>query len=61
MLQDEKVAGTIHVAYGNNASFGGKNTSKSHVDFLVRDPRFTVRYSDDSPPGALMREGRLLI
>lgn len=60
MLQDEKVAGTIHIAFGANDFFGGKNKSKSHVDFLIRNPQLTVSYIDDKPPRILTREGKLL-
>lgn len=59
MLQDEKVAGTIHIAFGDNTSFGGWNNSKSHIDFLVRNPELTVYYPD-RPPQTIMREGKLL-
>ena len=34
-LEDEKVAGTIHVALGDNASFGGDVVSKIHLDGIV--------------------------
>jgi len=61
LLQDEKVAGTIHVAFGNNDFFGGKNTSKSHVDFLVRDPELTIIYGGGRPPRVIMFEGQLLL
>ncbi|MFA4844112.1 MAG: aminopeptidase [Candidatus Margulisiibacteriota bacterium] len=60
MLQDEKVAGTIHIAFGFNRNFGGRNNSKSHFDFLVRDPELTVYYPD-RPPQTIMRAGKLLI
>jgi leucyl aminopeptidase (aminopeptidase T) len=34
-LEDEKVSGTIHLALGNNVSFGGKNDVPVHMDGVV--------------------------
>lgn len=34
-LEDEKVLGTIHLALGNNLSFGGKNDVPIHLDAVV--------------------------
>lgn len=60
ILQDEKVAGTIHLAFGKNTFFGGQNKSNSHIDFLVRSPELIVHYPD-CPPLTIMRAGQLLI
>ncbi len=38
ILEDEKVYGTIHIAFGNNMSMGGKISVSSHLDGLVKDP-----------------------
>jgi leucyl aminopeptidase (aminopeptidase T) len=38
ILEDEKVYGTIHIAFGNNVSMGGKINVKSHIDGLVKSP-----------------------
>lgn len=38
ILEDEKVYGTIHIAFGNNVSMGGKINVKSHIDGLVKAP-----------------------
>ena len=34
-LEDEKVLGTVHLAIGNNISFGGKNDVSIHLDGVV--------------------------
>jgi hypothetical protein len=60
LLQDEKVAGTIHIAFGDNDFFGGQNHSVSHVDFLVKSPELTVRYGGLKPSRIIMRDGKLL-
>jgi aminopeptidase len=38
VLEDEKVLGTIHVAFGNNLGFGGKNKADIHLDGIVKQP-----------------------
>jgi len=48
-LESEKVYGTIHIAFGNNIDFpGGRNSSKTHIDFLVAKPTVIVTYRDGS-------------
>ncbi|MGB9701374.1 MAG: aminopeptidase [Candidatus Kapaibacteriota bacterium] len=55
ILEDEKVLGTIHFAFGNNISFGGKNNVPLHIDGLVTKP--TV-YFDGK---LIMQDGKLLV
>src|SRR3989344_4244562 len=38
VLEDEKVMGTCHIAFGNNKHFGGKIDVPFHVDFVIRNP-----------------------
>jgi leucyl aminopeptidase (aminopeptidase T) len=35
ILEDEKVEGTIHLAFGTSAGIGGQNTASVHIDGLV--------------------------
>jgi len=44
ILEDEKVLGTIHFAFGNNIGMGGILDVKSHIDGLVKSP--TVYFDD---------------
>ncbi|HSV87231.1 MAG TPA: aminopeptidase [Bacteroidales bacterium] len=53
ILEDEKVLGTIHIAFGNNLSMGGTIAVESHLDGLVKSPDV---YFDDL---LFMREGKL--
>jgi len=47
LLEDEKAAGTAHVAFGNNEDVGGgRNRSRTHRDFLFRNPTITVTFAD---------------
>ena len=41
-LEDEKVLGTCHVAFGNNRFFGGTNQVDFHVDCVMRAPTIVV-------------------
>ena len=39
VLEDEKVFGTVHIAFGNNTSMpGGKNYAKIHMDGIILKP-----------------------
>ena len=42
MLEDEKLLGTIHVAFGASASFGGTVTVPVHIDVVVLSPTLTL-------------------
>ena len=55
ILEDEKVMGTIHVAFGDNKSMGGSIRVASHLDGLVKHP--TVWFDDRK----IMEAGRLLV
>jgi leucyl aminopeptidase (aminopeptidase T) len=55
ILEDEKVMGTIHIAFGDNKSMGGTVRVASHLDGLVKNP--TVWFDD----AKVMDDGRLLI
>ncbi|HLF20836.1 MAG TPA: aminopeptidase [Bacteroidota bacterium] len=44
ILEDEKVMGTIHIAFGDNKSMGGTVRVASHLDGLVNEP--TVWFDD---------------
>jgi len=53
VLEDEKVLGTVHVALGANASFGGKVQVACHLDGILRRPSMWVDGRQ------VMREGEL--
>jgi leucyl aminopeptidase (aminopeptidase T) len=38
ILEDEKVMGTVHIAFGDNMSMGGSVRVASHLDGLLRSP-----------------------
>jgi aminopeptidase len=53
ILEDEKVLGTVHVAFGDNVSMGGKVSVASHLDGLVLRPTLFI---DDR---RVMRDGKM--
>jgi len=42
VLEAEKILGTIHIAIGDNHSFGGINKVPFHTDYVVFEPQVTV-------------------
>lgn len=44
ILEDEKVYGTVHIAFGTNTSFGGTNKAECHMDGIILKPTL---YLDD--------------
>lgn len=55
ILEDEKVAGTVHVAFGSNKTFGGETDAGVHLDGIILEPTF---YLDDE---LIMKEGKVHI
>ncbi len=54
VLEDEKVLGTVHVAFGNNLGFGGKNNALIHLDAVITKP--TVWFGDRP----IIKNGKLI-
>ncbi len=55
VLEDEKILGTIHLAFGDNHTFGGTVRVSSHQDGIVMQPTLSI---DDQ---IYVEAGRLLI
>jgi leucyl aminopeptidase (aminopeptidase T) len=55
VLEDEKILGTVHVAFGDNHSFGGSIRVQSHQDGIVLHPRLEI------DGRVVLDEGKLLI
>jgi leucyl aminopeptidase (aminopeptidase T) len=55
VLEDEKILGTIHIAFGDNHTFGGSVRVSSHQDGIVMQP--TLAIDGD----VILDNGKLLI
>jgi leucyl aminopeptidase (aminopeptidase T) len=60
ILESEKILGTIHIALGDNSSFGGKVKTPFHQDFVFFKPTVTLIYADGARQ-AFLQDGKLLI
>ncbi len=54
IIEDEKVMGTIHIAFGDNKSMGGTVRVASHLDGLIKSP--TVWFDDK----IIMSDGKFM-
>ena len=59
ILESEKILGTIHIALGDNSSFGGNINTPFHQDFLFFKPTVTLIYKDKTRKD-ILKTGRLL-
>lgn len=57
VLTDEKVSGSVHVAFGSNQGYGGTSKSCIHWDF-VTDPTVTIEVIDTKEK--IMEAGKIL-
>jgi leucyl aminopeptidase (aminopeptidase T) len=55
ILEDEKAIGTVHVAFGNNVSFGGTVDVPVHLDCIIQEPTLEI---DDT---IILDKGTLLL
>lgn len=60
ILEAEKILGTIHIALGDNSSFGGTVSTPFHEDYVFYGPTVTALLEDGSSD-VLLEEGRLLV
>ncbi|MCX9084453.1 MAG: aminopeptidase [Candidatus Methanoperedens sp.] len=42
VLEDEKVGGTVHIAIGDNSTFGGDVIAGIHLDGIIKEPHLYV-------------------
>jgi len=55
-LEDEKVIGTIHMAVGDNSTFGGKVQANVHLDGIVKSPSIILGQKKE-----IMKDGRFTL
>lgn len=59
ILESEKILGTIHIALGDNSSFGGTVRTPFHQDFVFFEP--TVVVKNDKEEITILDKGKLMI
>jgi aminopeptidase len=57
ILTDEKLGGSVHLAFGSNLSYGGTSKSCMHWDFVTH-PSATIKIADRKE--TIMKDGRIL-
>jgi len=57
ILTDEKLGGSVHVAFGSNFGYGGTSKSSMHWDFVTH-PSATIEVADTKE--TIMRDGKIL-
>jgi leucyl aminopeptidase (aminopeptidase T) len=55
VLEDEKVLGTVHVALGDNSTFGGTVEAASHLDGIILYPTLEI------DGHVLLKDGKMLV
>jgi len=59
ILESEKILGTIHIALGDNSSFGGKVSAPFHQDFVFFRPTVILIHKDGKKE-TLMKDGKFI-
>lgn len=59
VLEAEKILGTVHIALGDNAGFGGKVRVPFHMDFVIFEPTLKLRI--DGEWKTLIENGKLKV
>src|SRR3972149_6873938 len=59
ILESEKILGTIHIAFGDNSTFGGIVRTPFHQDFVIFNP--TVKLLKGKEEKVILKKGRLLL
>jgi len=55
VIEDEKVQGSIHIALGDNSTFGGTVEVDSHLDGVITNPTVTIDGEQ------IIKQGKLLL
>ena len=59
ILESEKILGTIHIALGDNSSFGGSISTPFHQDFVFFRPTIVLVYNGGKKV-TLMKDGKFM-
>jgi leucyl aminopeptidase (aminopeptidase T) len=59
ILEAEKILGTVHIALGDNSSFGGEVKTSFHQDFVFFEPTVTL-IGNTGNRELLMKDGQMI-
>ncbi len=60
-LEDEKILGTTHIAFGHNLDMpGGRNASENHIDLLISEPTVKI-IRDDGSTTVVLEKGQFKV
>ncbi len=60
ILESEKILGTVHVALGDNHTFGGRVRAPFHQDFVFFSPTLKALDGGKKVKSVIMRKGKLV-
>ena len=58
ILESEKILGTVHIAFGDNSSFGGRVKTPFHQDFVYFHPTLELTLRSGKKQ-TILAEGRM--
>ncbi|MDT8395788.1 MAG: peptidase [bacterium] len=58
VLESEKILGTVHAAFGDNHTFGGRTVAPFHQDFVIFDASLVGVWEKGGGRRVLLTEGR---
>lgn len=58
ILESEKILGTVHLAFGDNHTFGGNVVAPFHLDFVVYDATLTGLWKQGGGRRVLLSDGK---
>lgn len=58
VLESEKILGTVHIAFGDNHTFGGTVKAPLHLDFVIFDATLVAVWDTGGGRRVLLEEGK---
>lgn len=58
ILESEKILGTVHVALGDNHTFGGRVRAPFHQDFVFFSPTLEITGADGKTKSVIIKRGK---
>ncbi len=58
ILESEKILGTVHIAFGDNHTFGGNIVAPFHLDFVIYNASLTAVWETGGGRRVILSDGR---